>query len=194
MSLNGGPSTRAAQPTLFNAIFEFDEAIGRIDRDEDQPRLGGRELCQSPFGGVQRPDADPVAGIEPQREQSRRKRVGVAVELRPGPADDAVARRPSGAISAASAGPAPRGIAQGLADGDLEQRHVARAHDMALWCGSMVSSRMAGRRFALVLKPYQDMERVNAKPHANFGRRPVNSIHAFNTRSRRSSSARRRRS
>ena len=45
-------------------------AVGRVDRDQDQAGLGGGELGQHPFGIVGRPDADPIAGLEPERQQA----------------------------------------------------------------------------------------------------------------------------
>ena len=62
-------------------VFELGGAIGRIDGDEDQPGLGGRELGDDPFVAVRRPDADPIAGHEPEVNETGCQAVGRLVEL-----------------------------------------------------------------------------------------------------------------
>ena len=52
--------------------FEFAEAVGRIDGDENEPGLGRGELRQRPFRAVQRPDADPRAGLRGRARESPR--------------------------------------------------------------------------------------------------------------------------
>ena len=71
--------------------FEFAEAIGGIDGDENEPGLGGGKLRQRPFGPVQRPHADSIAWYEPEREQAGGQRLNAPGKFLPGPAD-AVAR------------------------------------------------------------------------------------------------------
>ena len=63
--------------------FEFAEAVGRIDGDEDEPGLGGGELRQRPFRPVQRPHADPGAAFQPEREKARRQRIDPLPPVRP---------------------------------------------------------------------------------------------------------------
>ncbi len=82
---------------LVHRVFEFGAPVGRIDVDQHEPRLGGRELRQGPFRRVGRPDADPVAALQPQRQK---------------PAARSSTRRPSSPSSSARSGggpPAPRG-------------------------------------------------------------------------------------
>ncbi len=66
-----GDQCRATR--LVQRVVELGHAVGRVDVDEDQPGLGGGELGHHPFGVVRRPDADPLAGFEPERQQSRRQ-------------------------------------------------------------------------------------------------------------------------
>ena len=60
-------------------IFQLGDAIGGIDIDQDEPGLGGGELGEHPFRVVGRPDADAVAGMKPERQQTR----GEPVDLLP---------------------------------------------------------------------------------------------------------------
>ena len=71
---------------LVQREFELGQAIGGIDGDEDQPGLGGGELRQRPFRAVQRPDADPFAALQAEREEARGQRVDALGEFGPGPA------------------------------------------------------------------------------------------------------------
>jgi len=49
---------------LVERVFQFGDAIGRIDIDQDETRLRGGELGQHPFRIVGRPDADAVTGMK----------------------------------------------------------------------------------------------------------------------------------
>ena len=80
-------------------VFQLGDAIGRIDVDQDQAGLGGGELGQHPFAVVGRPDADAVAGLEPERQQVRRR------ACRPRCAIRRRSAAPSGAARPAPAGP-----------------------------------------------------------------------------------------
>ncbi len=62
-------------------IFELGDAIGRIDVDEDEARFGGGELGEHPFAVVGRPDADAVAGLEPERQQPGSEPVDLLVQF-----------------------------------------------------------------------------------------------------------------
>ncbi len=73
-------------------VFELGLAIGGIDGDEDQPRFRRRELRQRPLRATRRPDADAVARRKTHRQQSRRQRFRLRVQLGIGPADGLVAR------------------------------------------------------------------------------------------------------
>ena len=70
---------------LVECVLEFGPPIGRIDVDQDQARLGGCELHQRPFRAVGRPDADPVAGDQTDREQTSRQRIDPCAECCPCP-------------------------------------------------------------------------------------------------------------
>ena len=71
---------------LVHRVFELGAAVGRVDVDQHQPRLGGGELGQGPFRAVGRPHADAVAGLQPERQQAGREIVDAAAELAPAPA------------------------------------------------------------------------------------------------------------
>ncbi len=51
---------------LFQCVFQLSRAMRRIDRRQDQPDLGGRELGQRPFGAVWRPNAQPITRLKPE--------------------------------------------------------------------------------------------------------------------------------
>src|SRR6202022_4965747 len=74
--------------------FQFAQAIGGIDGDENEPGLGGGKLRQRPFRPVQRPDADPRAALEAECEESRSQRVDAACEFLPRPPDAVAWRTP----------------------------------------------------------------------------------------------------
>ena len=66
--------------------FEFAQAIGWIDGDENEPRFGGGKLRQRPFRPVQRPHPDPRAAFQAKREKARRQRIDTFGKFLPGPA------------------------------------------------------------------------------------------------------------
>ena len=112
---------------LLQRIFEFVQAIGGIDGDEDQPRLGGGELGQRPFRPVERPDADPLAALQAElRAKPAARSRTRAPKLAPGPGD-AMARRDQRRTFR----PALDGALQRLTDRLAEQRLVAGAADIA---------------------------------------------------------------
>ena len=112
---------------LVERIVELGESIGRIDVDQDQSGLGGGELRDHPLGIVRRPDADAVAGVEPERQQSRGKGVDLGFQLAIAPAhallagDERVAVRPSRCH-----------LVEMHAEGFADQRHAGGAVDIAL--------------------------------------------------------------
>ena len=71
---------------LVHRVLELGPPIGGIDVDQHQSGLGGGELGQDPFRVVGRPDADPIAAFEAQRQQAGRKIVDPPPELAPAPA------------------------------------------------------------------------------------------------------------
>ncbi len=68
-------------PRLADRVRELVRAIGRVDVHEDHADLRRRVLHQRPLGAVRRPHAEPVAGLEAEREQSARGAVDLGVEL-----------------------------------------------------------------------------------------------------------------
>ena len=53
-----------ANANLVERIFGLTQAIGRIDRHQDQAGAGGRKLRKYPFRAIGRPDADAIAGLQ----------------------------------------------------------------------------------------------------------------------------------
>ncbi len=121
----GGDDRRAAD--LCQREFEFAQAIGGIDGDEDESRLGGGELRQRPFRPVQRPHPDPRAAFEPEREKARRQRVDAFGKLLPCPAHVMARRNQRLAIAPARGGPI-----EAAPDGIAKQRRVGDAADVAV--------------------------------------------------------------
>src|SRR5207244_3485224 len=76
---------------LVQRVFEFGKAVGRVDVDEDEPGLRGGELRDDPLGVVGRPDADPLAGFETERQQPGRERIDPSLKLAVSPSDPLVA-------------------------------------------------------------------------------------------------------
>ena len=107
--------------------FEFAQAVGGIDGDENEPGLGGGELRQRPFRPVQRPDADPRAGFEPEREKTRGQRIDALGQFLPRP-PHAVARRDQRLAIA----PAPGREIEAVPDGVAEQRRIGNAANIAI--------------------------------------------------------------
>ena len=60
-ALEAGRGDQRPAADLVQRVFELGQAVGGIDVDEDQARLGGGELRDHPFGIVRRPDADALA-------------------------------------------------------------------------------------------------------------------------------------
>ena len=121
----GGDQRLAAD--LVERVFELGQAIGRIDVDEDQAGLGGRELGDHPFGIVRRPDADAVAGRKPERQQPGGQGVDLGFQLAIAPADVLLPHDQRVALA-----PALRRLVEMHADGVADQRHVGGAVDVAL--------------------------------------------------------------
>jgi len=84
--LNAVADDRGASD-LCQGEFEFAQAIGRVDGDENDAGFGGRKLRQRPFRAVQRPDADPRAAFQPKREETGGQRIDAACEFAPRPSD-----------------------------------------------------------------------------------------------------------
>ena len=80
----GGDQRLAAD--LVQRIFQLGQAVGRVDVDEDEPGFRRRELGDHPLRIVRRPDADAVAGLQPERQQPGREGVDPLLQLAIGPA------------------------------------------------------------------------------------------------------------
>ena len=102
--LEAGGGDQGAAADLVQRVFQLVGAVGRVDVDQDQAGLGGGELGHHPFGVVGRPDADPVAGLEAQRQQAG----GEGVDLRA-----AARHRSSGCPARARSAPARSRPARG---------------------------------------------------------------------------------
>ncbi len=121
----GGDDRRAAD--FCQREFEFAQAVGGIDGNENEPRLGGGKLRQRPFRPVQRPDADPRAALQAERQKARRQRFDAFGKFLPGPAHVMAWRNQRLAIA-----PARGGLVEAAADGVAEQRRVGGAGDVAV--------------------------------------------------------------
>ena len=83
--------------------FEFAQAVGGIDGDENEPGFGGSELRQRPFRAIERPHPDPRAALEPKPKKARRQRVDTLGKFFPGPAHVMARRNQRLAIAPAPA-------------------------------------------------------------------------------------------
>ena len=114
-----------AAADLVERVLELGLAIRRIDVDEDEADPRRRELGDDPLVPVRRPDADPVAAAQAEREQTRGHLVGALLQVVPrqaqvlGVEDRRVARAVAG-----------DGLVELLRQGDEAQRLVGRARDV----------------------------------------------------------------
>src|SRR5258706_6160933 len=108
-------------------MLELAHAVGRIDVDQDQPRLRGRKLRDRPLRAVRGPDSHPIARFETQAQQAGGERVGARLELRIGPAHALVGdhQRESRAV-------APGDLVEAGSDRLLDQGRRAVAPHVAL--------------------------------------------------------------
>ncbi len=90
--LEAGGGDQGPAADLVERVLELVGAVGRVDVDQDQAGLGGGELGDHPLRVVGRPDADPVAGLEAQRQQPARQAIRLALELAVGVARALCAR------------------------------------------------------------------------------------------------------
>ena len=96
--------------------------VSRVDIDQDHAELGRGVLHQRPFGVVRAPDADAVAYLQTQRQQSARHIVDGGIELRVAVADALVAAHQGFGI-----GHARHGALQVGTDAFAQQRHGRHA-------------------------------------------------------------------
>ena len=120
--------TRARQVTLLRGVFEFGEAVGRVDGDEDEAGAGGGELGDDPLGVVGGPDADAVAGGEAECEEAGGEFVGLFGEFAPGPADGLRGCDEGGAVAGAF-----DEAVEMAADGFADERLPGGAAGVADW-------------------------------------------------------------
>ena len=117
--LEAGGGDQGAAADLVQRVFQLVGAVGRVDVDQDQAGLGGGELRHHPLRVVGRPDADPVAGLEAQRQQAGGEGIDLGLQLGPGPAQALLADDQGIALR-----PARGGAVEMDADGLAEQRDV----------------------------------------------------------------------
>ena len=86
-----------AAADLVQRVFQLRQPVCGVDVHQDQPGLGGGELGHHPFGIVRRPDADALARLQSERDQSGGERIDLLAQLAIAPADALLAgdqRRP----------------------------------------------------------------------------------------------------
>ena len=127
----GGDQRGAAR--FVERVFELGEAVGRVDVDEDEPGLGGGELGDDPFGIVGRPDADPLAGLEAERDEAGGEGVDLALQLAIVPADVLMAD--------------DQRVALGKTLDDAVEMHADRLADQRNVAGAMNVARLRHSRF-----------------------------------------------
>src|SRR5262249_20670188 len=66
---------------LTERIVELSDTVGRIDVDKNRPDLGRGELCDDPLGVVWRPNADPVALLDSQGEETAGEAIARVLKL-----------------------------------------------------------------------------------------------------------------
>jgi len=124
--LECGCGHERAAADLGERELQFAQSVGRIDRHQDQPGLCRGKLRQRPFGTVQRPDADAVASLEAEREQTGCDRVDLVGEAAPAQTRTVARRHQRFAL----APPRSRAVER-FADRHPEQRSVRCSADVA---------------------------------------------------------------
>ena len=74
-----------AHARMAQGVAELVHPVGGVDVDEDRADPGGGVLQEYPLRTVRRPDADPVALVDPGGEQPARQPLDLAGELAVGP-------------------------------------------------------------------------------------------------------------
>jgi hypothetical protein len=77
--------------SLIEHIFEFADAVGGIDVDENEAGIRCGELGQHPFGVVRRPNADTVAAFQPKGDKAGGDGVNPRLQFAVGPTDPLMA-------------------------------------------------------------------------------------------------------
>ena len=76
---------------LVQRIFQFGKPIGGIYIHQHQPDLGSGELRDHPFGIIGRPDAHPIARLQPKRQKPGGESIHLRAQFRIGPANSLLA-------------------------------------------------------------------------------------------------------
>ena len=116
-----GGQDQGRHPGLAEGIGQLGGPVGRVDVDQHGPDLGGGVLEDRPLGVVRRPDPDPLATLDPQRQQAPGHLLDGRMELGIGQAH-ALVHADQGVV----VGDPGRRPVQVLPDGLTQQRHRAR--------------------------------------------------------------------
>jgi hypothetical protein len=130
-----GGADEASALDFVEGVFEFTDAVARVDVDQDQPRFRGGELSDNPFGIVGGPDADALTGLQAEGDKAGGEFVDLAAELSVGPTNVLVADDKGFMVSEAFGS-----RVEGGADRGLDQRHGGGAPDVAHGNGHSRSS------------------------------------------------------
>ena len=68
---------------LLEHVVQFRKPVRRVDVDQNHTNLGAGKLADKPFKAIGRPDAQPVAGLQPQRHEATGMQVDSTAQLRP---------------------------------------------------------------------------------------------------------------
>ena len=110
---------------LVQRVHQFRLAVGRVDIDQHQSGAGRGELGDQPFDVVRRPDADPVTGLQIERQQAGGKGVDRVEQLSVAPAFALVADHDGFPVA-----PLFDCAFDGVADRTIDERLVAGAADI----------------------------------------------------------------
>ncbi|MNR15043.1 hypothetical protein D3C85_1315540 [compost metagenome] len=82
--LEGAGADQPLATRLLEHVFKLAGAVGRVDVDQDHADLGAGELADAPLCAVRRPDAQAIAGFQPQRHQRPGMQVDAGGQRLPG--------------------------------------------------------------------------------------------------------------
>ncbi|MNN18924.1 hypothetical protein D3C81_1321440 [compost metagenome] len=124
--LEGVGADQPATAGLLERVFEFGEAVGRIDVDQHHAGLGTGELGDGPLGAVRRPDAEALARLQAEGDEGAGTAVDRRGQLGPGETQALVAHHQRLAL-----GETADRLIEGGADGHGQQRLVLSAAGVA---------------------------------------------------------------
>ncbi|MNG04896.1 hypothetical protein D3C84_880610 [compost metagenome] len=104
---------------LLEHVFEFGAAVGRVDVDQDHADFRRGNLRDAPLGAVWSPDAQPVTGLQTQRQQRPGMQVCRIRQLPPGVAQLLMAHHQRLPVRVLR-----DGIVERLADGHRQQGFI----------------------------------------------------------------------